>query len=345
MATLRGFLAGLLAAEVGAMPWLGPSSTYLVGTNDEVDEPKTTAAALANDFHRRDPYPVSLCGWIAGVESLGAWCSSQSSCVWNTDNSFVGCCDTSSNSCAFYTSCVDYHSTGLTADRDDIYTCRGTLECYRNTYPSGYLQYGCGRSNWATTVLTSINVSHRTSSLEVVFTGTPVEANPTATPEYTTVTLTAEPSNFYTTASSTSTQISATNGSPGGTASARTSSIAGAEASTGTPTPTAVARAAPKGPSTGAIAGGTVGGIFGAAILASIILFLWRRIKRDRSQGEKGSGEAFTAAEPPVAELESPKHSPAPFQDISAVSSPINGRYSTASVTVAGGSSKPVELP
>jgi hypothetical protein len=53
---------------------------------------------------------------------MPAYCSTQSSCVWNSDNSIVGCCATASSECKFYTSCVDLNSPQQTADSDNVYT-------------------------------------------------------------------------------------------------------------------------------------------------------------------------------------------------------------------------------
>ncbi|KAJ4149876.1 hypothetical protein LMH87_010654 [Akanthomyces muscarius] len=332
MASLRGLLVSLLAASTTALPWIGPAATPLVGTNEKVDQPRTTAAALTNRFRRRDSYPVSVCGWIAGVASLQASCSTQSSCVWNTDLGVVGCCAMTSDGCAFYTSCVDINSKKPSVDRNDVYTCRGTSVCYLNTYPHG-LVHGYDTAK----------------SFQIVFTGTSSNAKATTSvaTEYTTLTLTVTPSIVSTTPTTltTSTQGSSTDDSSGATSSTTTTSSTGAEASSDSPTPSASAEPAPKGTPTGAIAGGTVGGFAGVAILATILFFFWRKYRRGNDEKEERQGEVVMSVGGPIAELESPKPSPAPVHDISAISSPTIGRYSNASTTRTPGRSELVELP
>lgn len=59
---------------------------------------------------------------IGGQDSKPAYCSTRSSCVWNSDNRVVGCCATGGSACKFYTSCVDLNSPNQTGDKDDVYT-------------------------------------------------------------------------------------------------------------------------------------------------------------------------------------------------------------------------------
>ncbi|PMD56207.1 uncharacterized protein K444DRAFT_665862 [Hyaloscypha bicolor E] len=157
-----------------ALPWQGPQQTQTATYTANL-APAPTSNANEDisilELKLRDIYPVSVCGWIGGDVAQPAYCSTQSSCVWNSDESIVGCCATSGSNCAFYTSCIDMNSPQQTSDSENVYTCRGTSLCYSNTYPGSYKQWGCGSTNWATNIETSYSGMAADISLQIVTTG------------------------------------------------------------------------------------------------------------------------------------------------------------------------------
>ncbi|KAK3196064.1 hypothetical protein K4F52_000932 [Lecanicillium sp. MT-2017a] len=76
-----------------------------------------------------------------------------------------------SDNCAIYTDCIDINSPKPDHDKSDVYTCRGTSLCYKNTYPDDYTQWGCGSSDWATTVLTSFSDYDTNLAFPIAYTG------------------------------------------------------------------------------------------------------------------------------------------------------------------------------
>jgi len=138
-------LAALLSIAT-SLPWDGPQQS-LSATNTANWSPAPTNDQTNKEDLRlrlRNIYPVALCGWINGDGGVGAYCSADSSCAWNTDIGRVGCCATENNACTFYTDCT----TAVTLPAEGVvgskYTCVSGSTCYQNTYPGGYLQYGCG---------------------------------------------------------------------------------------------------------------------------------------------------------------------------------------------------------
>ncbi|KAH8595737.1 hypothetical protein B0O99DRAFT_686719 [Bisporella sp. PMI_857] len=168
------FLVLLLACSniSSALPWAGPQQTgarKATATANWSPAP-TYHSEPFHDALKRSLFPVSVCGWIGGKADLPAYCSISSSCVWNSDYKIVGCCATASSECKFYTSCLDLNSPDPIGNRDDVYTCKGVSLCYSNRYPGGYSQWGCGKREWATSVLTSFS-GMGAVSLQLVTTG------------------------------------------------------------------------------------------------------------------------------------------------------------------------------
>ncbi|TAQ91610.1 hypothetical protein B7494_g124 [Chlorociboria aeruginascens] len=257
------------------MPWPEPVQTSVYQPDEWSPRPTDTPASPARIF-KRDSLPVDICGWIGGVSSNSAVCPSGSSCVHDTIHAFVGCCATSGPCTAgVYTACVDKNSPGWSAATGDqpngVYTCAGTSLCYRNTFAGDYYQYGCGSTNWAANVETSFKGQATNLFLQVVYTGVNFDTV-TATP------LVASSSSSSSTSSSSSsvsqTSSSATTSSP--------SQTPGGAALAQSPSPTVAATASTgkTSTSTGVVAGATVGSIAGLAGLAALILFCFRRRKR-----------------------------------------------------------------
>ncbi|KAE9371233.1 hypothetical protein N431DRAFT_342308 [Stipitochalara longipes BDJ] len=168
-----------------ALPWAGPQPTNAYEPDAWSPVPTGTPADPAKLF-KRTSVDVNVCGWLGGDVASPAACASGSSCVHDTIYGYVGCCATA-GPCTdgVYTSCVDGQSSGnLGTGNNGVYTCPGTSVCYQNTYPGGYLQYSCGSSGQATSVLTSYNGQPSNMFLQVVYTSIDftAAAAPTITP-------------------------------------------------------------------------------------------------------------------------------------------------------------------
>ncbi|KAL4907028.1 hypothetical protein BDW74DRAFT_176628 [Aspergillus multicolor] len=252
-----------------------PSVTE-TGSPPRTTEPPYTNSTILALLLKRDSYPVSICGWIDGDGGKPAYCSAYSSCVRNTDNSYVGCCATASNACRFFTSCVDVSSSQI-EDLQDVYTCKGAKRCYRNSFPDDFYQWGCGALDDATTVLTSYDGINTDLTLQVVYTGNGAgedTVEPTTTSEDTT------PGSF----SHSLTNLGTPPASPLSTLVVATITV-GTETRTATPSPGSSEQADPNkdssGLSTGAKAGIGAGAAFGGLLILGAMVFLvWRWRKR-----------------------------------------------------------------
>ncbi|RKF83411.1 hypothetical protein GcM3_013039 [Golovinomyces cichoracearum] len=111
------------------------------------------------DIRKRE-LDASICGWLGGKPDLPAVCSSDSTCVRDTEHKYVGCCEKSGLcTSGIYTTCLDQNSAGWfpppVTQTNGVYICPEEQECYRNSYADGYSQFGCGKSSWATQVETT----------------------------------------------------------------------------------------------------------------------------------------------------------------------------------------------
>jgi hypothetical protein len=103
-----------------SLPWDGGPQTF-VATNTA-----NWSTAPTNDFQEdlrllpRALYPQSVCGFVGGIATLPVLCSTDSSCAWNSDEQYVGCCATINNACTFYTLCVDGNSPMQTGDNANV---------------------------------------------------------------------------------------------------------------------------------------------------------------------------------------------------------------------------------
>jgi hypothetical protein len=52
-----------------------------------------------------------------------------------------------------------------------LFVSSGSAVCYQNTYPGNFYQWGCGSSNWATFVATTVNGNPKALPVQIVLTG------------------------------------------------------------------------------------------------------------------------------------------------------------------------------
>ncbi|KAK7997909.1 hypothetical protein PG989_005949 [Apiospora arundinis] len=253
--------------------------------------PLPTAAPLISplELFRRQT-DNTICGYLGGDSALPATCSAGSHCVLDEANKVMGCCP-NSGSCTtgVFTGCVDRNSGAQTEVNPYVYTCSGANVCYKNSFPGGFFQYGCGSaSNLATSVQTAAS------------------GQPSIPLIQTSISLTQSPSSLsQSSASSPSSSQSASSSSASSTNAASSSSSTPASSSptsSASPSPTnhspaGGANSPPAAPPasgasssgqkhTGAIVGGVLGGLAGLAILAALLFCcLRRRQRRNRRLG------------------------------------------------------------
>ncbi len=125
----------LLSVAFGAgnaLPWSGAQQTDVYQPANWSPKPTSVPANPARLFKRKTA-KVNICGWVGGISSEPAVCSSGSSCIHDTLHGYVGCCATS-GPCTegVYTTCLDQNSADWTASpgiiNNGIYTwCVGAL--------------------------------------------------------------------------------------------------------------------------------------------------------------------------------------------------------------------------
>ncbi|KAL5335526.1 hypothetical protein BJX70DRAFT_401518 [Aspergillus crustosus] len=228
---------------------------------DPPEPPSDVLARLLRRDSNNDTYPVSICGWIDGDGGKPAYCSTRSSCAWNTDNNYIGCCATASSTCRFYTSCVDASQPAPTEDSENVFTCLGDARCYRNTYPDEFYQWGCGDPDNAATVYTSYDGINPDLSLQVAYTGTAGDSTSTST------------------STSISTETTATT----------TATVSRADAEQTPAGSIATDTNNTSGLSTGAKAGVGVGAAVGCLLLFGVIAFFVLRWRKKRGRGSSQS--------------------------------------------------------
>lgn len=207
----------------------------------------------------------------------------------------------------------------------------------------GYTQVGCGKAEFAATVLTSIPNMPKDKTLQIVFTGTEKPTTSVQSTSSSSSTASEEPtstSSFSSEESSTSSKESSSSAShsPSTTSSEAPTSTTGAA-----PPPTSTSSGSKKS-NVGAIAGGTVGGIAGLGLIAALIFFFLRSRKNKHQTYEIGQ-------QAPVAELESPRTGSAYPGTVSSMTTPATttpGAFSrpVSNLTpVKQQNNEPVELP
>ncbi|KAH7395596.1 hypothetical protein BKA64DRAFT_62381 [Cadophora sp. MPI-SDFR-AT-0126] len=160
-------LLWLCVNTVSGIRWLGPQETIsATATANWTPAPTEKSHKLIG----RDLLPANLCG-AQGPDHVLAYCGSKSYCAWFTDIKVVGCCSSGAGSCdALYTSCIDI--------RDDppqgpsvpgIFTC--TQLCYKNSFPDGYYQYGCGSTSIGESVVYRWPGDNPQVSIDFLYTG------------------------------------------------------------------------------------------------------------------------------------------------------------------------------
>ncbi|KAL2169856.1 hypothetical protein VTG60DRAFT_5534 [Thermothelomyces hinnuleus] len=207
----------------------------------------------------------NTCGFVSGVFTASLWCSTTASCVYNSINSHIGCCDEEELSdCLIPTVCYDYtdskrYSTnnGLTRWCGNSSYPHCTTYIYQDRVFTGYTLLGCAVAAgtgkvWYTALDTSSTSSSSTSESSTTF--------------------------FYTSSTS-----------PSSDSSTSTSS------STSTTTPPVPPDPDPDTP-VGAIVGGVVGGL---GAIALIILVVWALLRQRNKQ--KNAAAAAGVIHPPPA--------------------------------------------
>ncbi|KAL2179157.1 uncharacterized protein P884DRAFT_298284 [Thermothelomyces heterothallicus CBS 202.75] len=208
----------------------------------------------------------NTCGFVSGVFTASLWCSTTASCVYNSINSHIGCCDEREISdCLIPTVCYDYtdstrYSTnnGLTRWCGDSSYPHCTTYIYQDRVFTGYTLLGCAVAAGTGKVwYTALDTSSTSSS---------------STSESSTTTFSDTSSTSTSSDSSTSTSSSSSSTTP--------------------PVPPNPDRGTP----VGAIVGGVVGGL---GAIALIILVVWALLRQRNKQ--KNAAAAAGVIHPPPA--------------------------------------------
>ncbi|KAK4117968.1 hypothetical protein N657DRAFT_651774 [Parathielavia appendiculata] len=166
---------------LGYMPSLGmeppvPTATPPLGAS----KPRGILEARGSDDN--------TCGYVSGSRSLSVYCDATARCVYNSINSYIGCCAdaTTASACPIWTTCYD------STDRDSFTTKNGyTQWCGDSRYPycatylyqdqalRGFTLLGCAvaagtEEIWFTPVESSTPTSPSTT--------TPTDPNPRPPP-------------------------------------------------------------------------------------------------------------------------------------------------------------------
>ncbi|KAL2066071.1 hypothetical protein VTL71DRAFT_2142 [Oculimacula yallundae] len=294
-----------------ALPWMGAQQTKVYREAAWSPAPTALPNVPAHIF-KRESVDVNICGWIGGSSGVPAVCSAGSSCIHDTIHAIVGCCTTDGPCTAgVYTSCVDKNSVGWTPNEgmqnNGIYSCSGDAVCYRNTYPGGYYQYGCGASQDATSVETTYEGQASDLLLQVVFTG--VNFSPFSAMATTTAASSSQStSSSSLISSSSSLASSSSSSSSSSTTSASLSTSSASSTTTESSALVAVAKATPPAESSsasataedsedkkkssenkGAIAGAVIGSVLGLAAIVGFALWCGRRRRNKRIDNRAGS--------------------------------------------------------
>ncbi|KAG4433769.1 hypothetical protein IFR05_010736 [Cadophora sp. M221] len=161
-----GILLFLLISAVSGLRWVGPQETVsATNTADWTPAPTKVPEKTEHEIFRRDLYPANLC-----PDYVKAYCGEKSYCAWFTDIKVVGCCSSGGSCDAVYTSCIDLRDdTPQGEPVPGVFTC--TNLCYRNTFPNGYYQYGCGSTSVGETVIYTWPGDNLDVSIAILYTG------------------------------------------------------------------------------------------------------------------------------------------------------------------------------
>ncbi|KAK6534518.1 hypothetical protein TWF281_005833 [Arthrobotrys megalospora] len=313
-------LAALAIAgcEARPRPWVNeiPTATTLIPSATGATVLKPTPFNFVQAFvekrlRKRDEYPDSVCGFIGGDVASPAICSTDSACLWDQSHGAVGCEATEDDDgrLAVYTTCVDSNNENIASLQNNpwVFTC--TDECYRNSYESisgqGFTQWGCGSSDFATTVLTQPSgVSNQSAkvSLTSIEMTMPSTSSSSETSTSSSSSSSSQPPSSTTSSGPSSSSESSSSADPpsstsgGGNPSSTSNGGASSTTSSSTPTnSTGTSTPVPPGDSStnvGAIAGGVVGGVAGLALIVGLLLLLRRRRNQEklrRISGASGS--------------------------------------------------------
>lgn len=168
-------------------------------------------------------------------------------------------------------------------------------ECYRNTYPGGYYQFGCGKSDWATSVETMYSGQPSDMFLQVVYTGvvfSPLPAKASTTSSVSTSSTSASTSSQTSSSSSssiTSSSMSASSDSSSQSSSSGTSTVAKASGASSTTATSSTAASFKKKENAGAIVGAVIGGLLGLALIIGFALWCGHRRRNQKGQERAGS--------------------------------------------------------
>jgi len=302
------WLSLLLLTSVSALPWVGPQETFsATATAHWIPAPTNGVQEL----FKRGSYPANLCGW-QGPEYQGAYCSTGSSCAWFTDYSVVGCCSIGGYCDAVYTSCIDGDHPPQDVSYPGVYTCQSTDVCYRNTFPNGYHQYGCGSTSVGENVVTSWTGINTQFSIPIVLTGGVLETEAAVTSSLTFDEVTV--TNAIVATSSSASANSAQNPAAP-TASAAPSSRASSKVSSlSTAGPTPESQQSSKGlPTGGKIAIGVLAAVIAIVAIALIIFccfFRRRKQGKDSNPFPINPANGVFQSVPPHEEFKSSKNAP-----------------------------------
>lgn len=163
---------------------------------------------------------------------------------------------------------------------DLFFSSPGDQECYKNTYHGGYIQYGCGKSDQATTVEMSFEGQPSNLLLQITYTG--VEFKPTTISTTSTTSSSSASSTSESTTDSSSTPAASTTSSETPSSTSVAPSQTSAAAGDGEPKQKSKV-------GVGVIAGWSIGGTAFVIAVLGIILFFYRRRRNQRDHPRAGS--------------------------------------------------------
>ncbi len=282
---------------LNVVPWppLPTDTSPLLDTNAELRRRQLLAGRDTN----------TVCGYIGGNPDLPATCSAGSHCVLDAEHSAVGCCPNGVASCTagVFTGCVDATAaTVATAVNPYVYTCSAGSYCYKNAFPGGYYQYGCGSASTlgqsvAATATGDEAAQVVLSSVRVTFTGTYTATSTTSAKS------TKTKASTKSTSSSTS---ESTSSSPSSSESSSSSPSSSSSTSSESSTPSSSSTASPANTEnntnhssdrTGIIVGATISAVAGVIAIISLIIFcMWKRRRRN---GAKNGSSFNPRGSPP----------------------------------------------
>ncbi|KAJ9142737.1 hypothetical protein NKR23_g7128 [Pleurostoma richardsiae] len=193
----------------------------------------------------------NTCAYVSGDADVPLYCGTDSSCIFNSFVSKIGCCGdgTSATDCRVFTTCYDSTDVSSFSSYDSAVVYCGSSEypyCRTHIYEddlfSGYTLYGCAKTGGSDFVdyTTSKSTSSSSSS--------------------------SESSEFSESTTSTS-----------------TTSVDPVIATVTVPAATSTSASPKKSTPVGAIVGGVVGGVGGLALIGLGAFFLWRHSKKKDS--------------------------------------------------------------